>query len=103
MEETEIIKKKKLILGITGYTGCGKSFISQQIQTLLAKVRKSRFVSFSNLLKTQENISCRILDSDKIAKELRDSNEKVKSAILHLLGSQVYDSNGESIPSEINK
>lgn len=71
-----------LVLGVTGYTGCGKSFISKLIAEKLVMNR----------------LSVKILDADQMARKLRDTNPTVKKEIIDLLGSDVYDAEGISIP-----
>lgn len=55
----------KLVVGLTGEIGCGKSFVAEK---LIEKL-------------TTEKISVHHLDLDKIAKDIRDNDEKVKGEV----------------------
>jgi dephospho-CoA kinase len=80
-------QKQKLVIGITGHSGCGKTFVSGIIQEILQK----------------KGLRCNILSADMMAKELRDTNPEAKAYIIKVLGPEVYDSEGKSIPSKINE
>jgi adenylylsulfate kinase-like enzyme len=52
-------KDGNLVVGITGHTGCGKSFVSRLMQKMIQ----------------DEGIECTILDADVIAKNIRDNSK----------------------------
>jgi dephospho-CoA kinase len=73
----------KTVIGLTGYTGCGKSFVSRQLQQLIE----------------QKGFTVEVIDADKLAKQIRDESTGAKKMIVEILGPQVYDENGISIPA----
>jgi len=80
-------ESQHLVIGMSGYTGCGKSFISELL--------RKHFTSIG--------IPCRILSADVMARQLRDENPQVKQNIIEILGPEVYDSeSGISVPKLIN-
>ncbi|OQY26795.1 MAG: hypothetical protein B6244_12470 [Candidatus Cloacimonetes bacterium 4572_55] len=76
-----------MVIGITGHTGCGKSYIAAIFQRLAI----------------EEGFRSVIFDADQAARELRDKSPEVKLRIKELLGEDVYDENGVSVPSLINE
>jgi dephospho-CoA kinase len=101
--ETESVKGgKKYVIGVTGYTGCGKTFVCTLLKELLSESKVLNpfqpVVSINSSSKT-----CAILNADEMAKELRDHHEEVKQQIKSILGDEVYDQSGKSIPQKINE
>lgn len=73
----------KKVIGLTGYTGCGKSFVSRQFHSLLS----------------EKGFQVEVIDADKLAKQIRDESNGAKKLIKEILGPQVYDEKGISIPT----
>ena len=83
----EEMQSKKLVIGITGHSGCGKSHVSK----LMSQIFEKEF-----------GLKCKILSADVMAFNLRNENENFKKKIIEILGPEVYDDNGVSLPPMIN-
>jgi len=76
----------KLVIGVTGTTGSGKSFICVGLKLELEK----------------RGLETIILDADFIAKHIRDKSKSGKLRIKQALGPDVYDENDVSVPAKIS-
>lgn len=81
-------KSKTTVIGITGHSGAGKSYVSRL---------------FKDVIESEFKKSCTILSADEIAFNMRNYNEEIKERIKQILGETVYDENGISIPAKINE
>jgi dephospho-CoA kinase len=79
---------KATVIGITGHSGVGKSFISRL---------------FKDVIESEFKKPCKILSADEIAFNMRNYNEEIKSTIKECLGEDVYDEKDISVPSKINE
>jgi dephospho-CoA kinase len=78
-----------IVIGVTGYSGCGKSYISQLISTLAQNIFQKTWA---------------VLGADQLAFQLRNYNAEIKEKVVNILGSDVYDKEtGLSIPKRINE
>ncbi len=75
-----------MVIGITGHTGSGKSYVARALAKYLAEAGHS----------------VGVLDADVMARELRDQSPAVKAKIIALLGKDVYDVTGISLPDKIS-